>query len=96
MLLALTVTGVAPPEPEPEPEPEPGTVLTSGAWFSKRKWRELMALIAAEEAARRRQLESEAARKALQPATSAAEAVIGISQVAGIMPDEIRQSARSC
>jgi hypothetical protein len=67
MLLALTVTGVAPPEPEPEPEPEPGTVLTSGAWFSKRKWRELMALIAAEEAARRRQLESEAARKALRP-----------------------------
>jgi hypothetical protein len=74
------------------------TVLTKGPGgpaFSKKRWRELMALIAAEKAAKQKAQESPEAKEALEPVISAAEGVIAAAPLIDDLPDDLGDLTRA-
>lgn len=88
VLSADVSTGGAPSQEEAGAE----TVLVPyGAALSRKKWRELLALIDAEKAA----LKREDRPPALIEAISAADRIIGLAQATGILPGEIRGATRA-
>jgi hypothetical protein len=71
LLLTMTYAGV--------PDTTGQTVLTKGPGgpsFSKKRWRKLMALLAAEDAAKQKASEEPAVEEVLQPAIEAAEGIV--------------------